>query len=318
MEQKNFGKIRINSKNKIARILIIIGIIPLTIGFYFLVNSLNENNYNFSELLSDIPKERILEFNSPYYKLDQNSNKTFVYYDKFDLENETYVKFKLLFKTNDVFSVANPIEYKIKTKIIGKPIVDDVVFFIETRGVDYSVIDDENIDNIIERFKGQSTIDLEKKSDGAYKEDMILEENSTAYFPFGLTYYENEDFFTVPSEGNISLHPFIIGKERIYKLDTAEELFTVNPAYTKLQAETNRIIIKNAQIQARSNDITLGLSLVVLAGIPISIGSQILISNKQFQMKYPDVNNIEQKISVIEKDVKDIHSRTTGLYKKSD
>lgn len=317
MEQKNFGEIRTNSKNKIAWILIVIGFIPIITGFYFLVNSLNENNYNFSELLSDIPKERILEFNSPYYKLDQNSNKTFVHYDKFDLENETYVKFKILFKTNDVFSVANPIDYKIKTKIIGKPIIDDVVFFIETRGVDYTVIDYDNIDSIIERFRGESIIDLEK-IDGAYEEDIISKENSTTRLPLGLTYYEDEDHFTIPIEGDFSMHPFIIGKDRIYKLEKAEELFTVNPAYTKLQAETNRIIIKNAQIQARSSDITLGLSLVVLAGIPISIGSQILISNKQFQMRYPGVNNIEQKISIIEKDIKDIHDRTTGLYRKSD
>ena len=88
----------------------------------------------------------------------------------------------------------------------------------------------------------------------------------------------------------------------------------------KLQAETNRILIKDAQIQARSNDLILGLTLIIVAGIPLVTVTQILIMNRKdnyltnFEQNFRNYGN---KITNIENDVSDLHNRYSGYYKKS-
>jgi len=301
--------------------LLLSGFISLGIGLWFVIYSSDESHYEFTELLSDIPEDRVLEFNSPYYRIDVENNTTFVYYKNLDLANETYLKFRILFKTKDVFSVANPIDYKILAKVVGKPYVEKIVFFIEGRGVDYSVVDENSLDSLIELLKGENVIELEQKELGLFKKEDLRFEDDTIHIPFGLTYYEDEGFFTIPTSYDITLVPFVVGKDgTVYHVEKAEKLFTVNPAYTKLQAEANRIIIKNAQIQARNNDLTLGLTFIVVAGIPLVITTQILIMNRRknyltnFEQYFRNYGN---KITNIENDVRDLHSRYTGYYKKS-
>lgn len=89
--------------------------------------------------------------------------------------------------------------------------------------------------------------------------------------------------------GKVSLKPFVIGNDDVlYKMDMVEDILEISPAHAKLQAESTRINFENIQIQARNNDLTLGLFLIVVAGIPLTISTQIILSKRKKQIIQKD------------------------------
>lgn len=291
-------------------ILIGIGFISLGIGFFYIDYSINESNYEFSELRSNVRDIRELEFFSPYYKIDPVTNQIYVHYDRFILDKDTYIKYKIIFQSKDIFSVDNRIDYKIRATVIGKDLVDRVVFFIDERGVDYSKINKSNFDSIIDHLKGETVIELEKlpsveeNMEILDEEDILDKENGVIHLPSGLTYYEDLGFFTSPIEQNITLHPFVLGKDDVlYRFETAKNLLSISPATAKLQAETNKIQFELTKNQAIANDIILGLTFVIVSGIPFGIATQILV---MYEKNIKSQTNIMQNLTQIEKVVKKI------------
>lgn len=274
-----------DSKLVLAVILILVGLVSLGIGLYQIVYASNEANYDPSDLVSDIRKLRELPFTSPIEKI---GNK----------ENPTHVEYKLLFTTDDVFSVDNRIDYAIQAKVIGPNVVKRIAFFIDSGVLNYSDVDAKSVGPTIDQEKEKdAAIELNELNDEFFETENIIicKEDSKLYFaynpafceedespkPYPVKYFLGTSFVTFPKSFTVSLFPVLLEKDGTYHAFTyAGNLFDILPAYTKVQADTNKALIENIQTQRRINDTIIGLSLIVVAGIPIAIGTQILLVKK--------------------------------------
>lgn len=312
-------------KKIITCILYSLGFVAIGIGIPYIIYSSDQSNYEFVELLSDIPRNQTIQMDSPYYLFDVKNKTTSVYNQRSLDLTKTYLRYHVVFSTEDVFAVTNPMEIQIYAKIVGEPIVKDVIFMIHSPSLNYSLINDENFDRIIDAYRGESIFDLEPQS---YEKCLDMD-----YFFFNRTpdeqpvqgfdcFFDSEPF-TYPVTGKISLVPFVRDQDNsIYKIDIAKNIIDVSPAYTKLQAETNRITIETIEKIARNNDLVLGLTLIIIAGIPLTIGTMIILferkEHERLEKKLEEVgekiNNIDKNTTNAENKIVDVWKRIYGIF----
>lgn len=307
-------------KKIITYILFLLGFIAIILGSFFIFSSFIQSNYEFKELLSDIPENRIISMDSPIYLLDPKDKTTKIKNEgTLDL-TKTYFRYHVLAMTKDVYSVANPIEIQIYAKVLGSPLVNDVIFLIHSPALNYTLINDNNFDSIIDSRRGESVFDLDKQEfEKCLNMDYFFFNVSPDKQPKqGFDCFFDSGNFTYPVPQTISFAPFVRDYNgSIYKIQIADDVIQVYPAYTKLQAETNRIIIETAKIQARNNDLILGFTLIVIAGIPLTIGTQIILSEREeYEKLSGKMEIIEKKVDNIEKNAINVENKTTDIWKR--
>lgn len=311
---------KILEKENITYVLYSLGFVAIGLGSFFILSSFVESNYEFTEFLSDIPQNRTLPMDSPYYLLDAK-DKTAKLYNEGQLDlTKTYFRYHMVANTKDVYSVANPINIQVYAKVVGQPLVKDVIFLIHSPALNYSLINDESFDRIIDAYRGESVLDLEKQE---FEECLTMD-----YFFFGRTIDQQpkqgfdcffySDHFTYPVPRMISFAPFVRDyDDSIYKIDRAENVIEVYPAYTKLQAETNRVIIETAKIQARNNDLILGFTLMVIAGIPFTVGTHLILSErKEHEILEKKLGEIEEKVDAIKENTINAENKIMDVWKR--
>jgi len=285
-----------------------------------MLSSFVESNYEFTELLSDIPENRILPMDSPIFLLDPKDKTAKIKNEKILDLTKTYFRYHIVSNTKDVYSVANPIKIQVYAKVVGQPIVKDVIFLIHSPALNYTLINDDSFDRIIDAYRGKSVLDLEKQTlEKCYEMDEFFFDRTRDEQPKqGFDCFFYSDHFTYPVPQMISFAPFVKDNDdSIYKIDIAEDVIQVFPAYTKLQAETNRVLIETTKIQARNNDLILGFTLIVIAGIPLTIGTQIILSErKEHESLQTKLEKIEEKVDTINENTINAENKIVDVWKR--
>jgi len=194
----------------------------------------------------------------------------------------TAVKFDFLFETEDVFSVSNRIDIKFKVNLFGPTEAEKVVLFLSNININYTAVNSENFDDVLKSAKENENV-LEAFETGRATADEI---NNKGLFPKlidhdAILYYE-EGYITYPIEHKVSILPVLVfPNDETLELEVIENILTIHPHYTKILAEANLSTIISTEIQDRSNKLIIGLTLVIISGIPFGIGAQFNLKRKQ-------------------------------------
>jgi len=246
----------------------------LVIGLIFTGSATIDSLYKSQEkLIAEIDRTREIELSSRWLKTPGDV--------------PTKIKLEFLFTTEDVFAVSNRIDIKAKAFLIGPIEAEKIVLLLDSVNFNYTAINLENYNAVFQSAKENESV-LELFEKGRTKEGMIM--------------YSAEGNIVYPIAHQVSIYPIFIGKNGEFgPFSVVENVITVNPAYTKLQAEASIASIVQSEIQDRTNRIIIGLTLVIISGIPFAIGTEFYLTRKKQQhiesVKNKTENNDEEKHS---------------------
>ena len=209
------------------------------------------------------------EFVSTY-----NENRTIVLnvgpYTIGEENNPTIIEFKLIFKTKDAFAVDNIINITSQAKIGGPAHETEVYLFLDDYNINYTAINTENFEFVKNYAESNSG---------------ILQLQLIGKFDDGSRIYEKEGRTFYPTDGNLSFLPVVIGPNHEFaSLPVLEDLLTIGPASTKVQAEAAKADLKNAREQDKSNKIIIGLTIVIISVMVLAVpANYYLVKNRKNQ-----------------------------------
>lgn len=240
---------------KIIPILLVIGIVLLVYGLIFTGGAAIESiNKPHEKLVSEIDRIREIELSTPWLKTGKG-------------ENITQIKLEFLFTTEDVFAVENKIDIKSRAFLTGPTEAEKIVLFLDSVNINYTAINLENYDFVYQFAKENESV-LELFEAGRVEEGAIM--------------YYAEGNIRYPIEHQVSIYPIFIGRNGEFgPFSIVENAFTINPAYTKLQADASISSLVQSEIQDRTNRIIIGLTLVIISGIPFAIGTEFYLKGKK-------------------------------------
>ena len=186
--------------------LLAVGFIALAWGLGYIIYSSNYSNYEFSHLVSDVPEDRLMSFHTPHYVIDVENYEIKIEHGKRELEKNTYFQFELLFKTKDIFSVDNKIDYKVLATVTGKSYIKDLILLIDSSAIDYSLVNSYNFEKFIDNYRGESVLDLDPYGKGLVNAKDAIVEGTKGTIPYGINYFKDEGFFTIPTSGKFRLN----------------------------------------------------------------------------------------------------------------
>lgn len=239
--------------SKTTKILIILGTVILIIGLIFTGSATTDSLYKSREkLIAEIDRTREIELFSKWLKTPGNV--------------PTQIKLEFLFTTEDVFAVSNRIDIKARAFLIGPIEAEKIVLLLDSVNINYTAINLENYDAVFQSAKENESV-LELFEKGRTKDGVIM--------------YSAEGNIVYPIAHQVSIYPIFIGKNGEFgPFSVVENAITVNPAYTKLQAEASIASIVQSEIQDRTNRIIIGLTLVIISGIPFAIGTEFYLKRQ--------------------------------------
>lgn len=193
----------------------------------------------------------------------------------------TGVKFEFLFETEDVFAVSNRIDIKSKVSLFGPIEAEKIVLFLSNININYTAVNSENFDYVLKSAKENESV-IEIFETGRIESEEI---NSKGLFPEPIDHdailYSEKGNITYPVEHKVSILPVLVfANGETLELEVVENVLTIHPHYTKILAEANLSTIISTEIQDRANKIIIGLTLVIISGIPFGIGAQFYIKRK--------------------------------------
>lgn len=238
---------------KITKVLVVVGVAIIIFGLIFTTSAAIESiNKPREKLVSEIDRTREIEFFTSWLKTGEK-------------ENMTQIKLEFLFTTEDVFAVENRIDIKAKAFLIGPTEAEKIVLFLDSVNINYTAINLENYDFVYQFAKeNESVLDLF---------EVGRAEGAIMYYAEGNIRY--------PIEHQLSIYPIFIGENGEFgPFSIVEKKITINPAYTKLQAESSIASLVQSEIQDRTNRITIGLTLVIISGISFAIGTEFYLKRK--------------------------------------
>lgn len=239
----------------ITKILLVAGVAILAYGLVFTggaaIESVSEPQ---EKIISQIDRTRELELSSPWLKTGIG-------------DNLTQIKLFFLFTTEDVFAVENRIDVKAQAFLVGSIEAEKIVLFLDSVNINYTAINEENYDDVYKSAKENQS---------------VLELFEVGRSPEGMIKYFVEGNIKYPIEHQVSIFPVFIGKNGEFgPFSVVEKVLTINPAYTKLQAEASIASLVESKIQDRTNRIIIGLTLVIISGIPFAIGTEFYLKDKK-------------------------------------
>lgn len=248
--------------NGIEKPILIVGIIILIIGMFFVFNAGNEMLHPESNKIYD--PEKICTYEDvlciPYFRKD-------VPYGFADGVNGT-LDLDVQFRTFDTWAVRNEINYTI-TVIADKPNVFDEIYFLSLQPV-------ENVT----RFNGEnmrSIIDEYNSTDGLF----VLEQKTPIR-------YVAEGHWFSPVEMDIRVYGILIHDSYGTGIPESQSLITIGSHLQKLQADTNKELLQQIKETKVTNDIILGLTIIVISFVPLGIVLESIVhkSSKSWRDDY--------------------------------
>jgi len=238
-----------------TKVLVVVGVAILIYGLVFTVSAAIESiNKPHEKLVSEIDRTREIEFFTPWLKTGKG-------------ENITQIKLEFLFTTEDVFAVENRIDIRARAFLTGPIEAKKIVLFLDSMNINYTAINLENYDFVYQFAKDNES---------------VLELFEAGRAPQGVVMYYAEGNIRYPIEHQVSIYPIFIGKNGEFgPFSIVEKAITINPAYTKLQAEASIASLIQSQIQDRTNRIIIGLTLAIISGIPFAIGANFYLKRKR-------------------------------------
>ncbi len=238
-----------------TKVLVVVGTVILILGLVFTGGAAIESiNKPHEKLVSEIDRMREIEFSTPWLKTGEG-------------KNVTQIKLEFLFTTEDVFAVDNRIDIKARAFLTGPTEAEKIVLFLDSVNINYTAINLESYDYVYQFAK---------------ENESVLELFEAGRAPQGVVMYSAEGNISYPIEHQVSIYPIFIGKHGEFGPFTiVEKAITINPAYTKLQAESSIASIVQSKIQDRTNKIIIGLTLVIISGIPFVIGTEFYLKGKK-------------------------------------
>lgn len=247
------------SKKTIINSLIVIGIGVLIGGLSLTFSGTDYFYHPPDEFISTYNENRGIALNIGPYNIGET-------------DNPTTISFKINFNTKDAFAVDNRINITAQAKIGGPPHETEVYLFLDDYNINYTAINTENFQFVKNYAESNSGIlQLEFVSNMA--------DGSRLYETEGHTFYRTEQ--------NLSFLPVVLGPNYEFAaLPVLEDLLTIGPASTKIQAEAAKADLKNAQEQDKSNKIIIGLTIVIISVMLLAVPSDFyLVENRKNQEK---------------------------------
>ncbi len=236
------------------KFIAVIGAIILFFGSIFIASAALETYFE--------PQETLLS------KFDRTQEvQLFTSWLKTGLANDpTTIKLEFLFTTEDVFAVANRVDIEARALLKGPIEADKIILFLTDMNINYTAINSENIDMVLESAKENDSVlelvQFERKNDDVF--------------------FYTKGFITYPIEQKVSFYPIFIGKNGEFgPFEIVEDVLSIHPAYTKIQAEASLATTVSNEIQDRTNQIMIGLTLVIISGIPFNVASQFYLKKKK-------------------------------------
>lgn len=232
-----------------------IGIIILIGG---VMVTLSGTNYFYQlpdEFISNYEQNRLIDITTRTYNAGE-------------ADNPTKITFKIIFKTEDAFAVDNRIDIISQAKISGPQHEKEIYLFIDDFNINYTAINTETF-RTAKNHAGNNSGILELK---------FIDNTDD-----GSRLYEKEGYISYNIEQNLSFLPVVIGPNNQFgSLPIIEDLLTIGPAHTKIQAEAAKADLKNAIEQDKSNKIVIGLTLVIISIMLLAVPADFyLVDNRK-------------------------------------
>lgn len=237
---------------KFVNFLLIIGVIIISIGIFFIVWATIESS------------EIEIQSTRPPLQFDYPSVGEF---STGDDDNPSTIKFQFIFETDTEFAVGERFNYLFQAKVGGTQILDKIYIIFETPNIISSEINDENFEFVIDyALDNDLGVELQKKE---------LMNDGSFLFEHGSTYLYTK-------EQDVELMPITVGKNGEYgPIPKTGSLFTIKPFSEKLHVEAGQESIKSSRQQELDTRMVLGFSIIGISAIPFGISVPILISHRK-------------------------------------
>lgn len=239
------------SKNAIFYALLILGLLFWCIGIFYLSTAFQNN----SESTETVHR---------YIPIIRNASAVTSTYNIGDEINPINVRILITFKTLDVFSIDNKINYTTEAVVSDINKTKRIIVILSTPNNDFSYVNMSNFDTFLDDRKQW------------YNDVVELTPNVNA------SYFLKDANITFHTEGNIVLYTLIMGNDFVTQLPPTESLLAINSPIAKLQADTDRDILKlnddirkQTKEQNQSDNITMALTFVVAGWVPVDIAFRL-------------------------------------------
>lgn len=256
---------------RLAYLLLVLGITILSVGGWHTATAGIDSFLNPSEKISlEIDGKQVLQPFTEIYEIGEGQNST-----KFE--------YQLLIETEDVFAVNNRIDITAQAKVLGPKIEKNIYFFLDSFNIIYSEINKDTFYDALE---------------SAQENSGVVELEFVGFMDDGSRLYKKSAFMKYPIEFDPKFLPAVLTIDAgLATGPLFEDLFTLYPAYTKLQADSSRATLVATEIQERTNQVIIGLTLIIISGIPLALSIEYFIQKKlaSENLNPVDFDNSNQK-----------------------
>ncbi|MCV0372983.1 MAG: hypothetical protein K5793_05455 [Nitrosarchaeum sp.] len=175
------------------------------------------------------------------------STQTFQYSDGLKRE----INSTILFTTFDVWAVNNPINYTIMTTVNPPDSIDKFYFLILQPNENVTKIDGSNVVEYVNRYKHLGSLFEFDKIDS--------------------THFTSKGIWRTQLQHDVVLYGLMFKDNQVTATSEIPLGLSIESHLGKIQAETNRAVLKQVQETRITNDRIVGLSIILISLVPIGM-----------------------------------------------